>query len=451
MRNTKVYVGVLLLCFAGSFMCSCSGGNMESETYVESQTETHSAKEDEIEAFSTETAEDQETTAETEKITIAEESESETEETETLETSKITKETETMEETTMWADEPISIKVNVTSGHCIGDHLTAADFTVEVTMGDGSVITNPDGWTASTLQLNTDQTQITVTYKGISETVTVKAAERPMETTVAADNSNTTASSAGTSQTIDGTTICMDALQYAGLEYVYGGESLTTGADCSGFTYAIYKQYGITLPRTAAQQATVGVEVSLEDALPGDLVVEVYEPGGMYTGHAGIYLGSGHTLSCMPGCGVVMGGITGYTFLRIFNNTADPDGVMLEWMKTGNVYWTEGMVIDGVPYVYTCTLFREYITVDLRDSNLKNGVYTCTAASDRKTVLKEFVDKLKVSLEQDNYKHTEFRNGEQIYWLSDGTEFTWQDVENGTITSAQLEQGYDCYQYEKFW
>ena len=62
------------------------------------------------------------------------------------------------------------------------------------------------------------------------------------------------------------------ALQFVGNPYVWGGTSLTNGADCSGFVQSIYKQFGISLPRVAADQANAGTRISVEEALPGDLI-----------------------------------------------------------------------------------------------------------------------------------------------------------------------------------
>ena len=76
---------------------------------------------------------------------------------------------------------------------------------------------------------------------------------------------------------INGMDIVKEAVQYIGLEYVYGGNSLTKGTDCSGFTSLIYKKYGISLPRTAAEQSKVGKKVTLAEAKPGDLYAVKYE------------------------------------------------------------------------------------------------------------------------------------------------------------------------------
>ena len=75
------------------------------------------------------------------------------------------------------------------------------------------------------------------------------------------------------------------ALQFVGNPYVYGGTSLTNGADCSGFTLAVYSNFGVSLPHSAAAQNKKGTNVgSVANAVPGDLIY--------YSGHVGIYIGN---------------------------------------------------------------------------------------------------------------------------------------------------------------
>lgn len=83
------------------------------------------------------------------------------------------------------------------------------------------------------------------------------------------------------------------AKQYVGNPYVWGGTSLTNGADCSGFTMSIYKKYGVSLPHHAASQAQLGTKVSLNEAQPGDLVF--YAKNGRIN-HVAIYIGSGQVI-----------------------------------------------------------------------------------------------------------------------------------------------------------
>ncbi len=80
------------------------------------------------------------------------------------------------------------------------------------------------------------------------------------------------------------------ACQFVGNPYVWGGTSLTNGADCSGFVLAIYAKYGISLPHSSAAQAGYGTRISASDAQPGDLF---FYGSGSSISHVAIYIGNG--------------------------------------------------------------------------------------------------------------------------------------------------------------
>ena len=80
------------------------------------------------------------------------------------------------------------------------------------------------------------------------------------------------------------------ASQFVGNPYVWGGTSLTNGADCSGFVQQIYKAYGYDLPRVAEDQSQYGTKIPVEDAQPGDLIF--YAKNG-YVYHVVMYAGDG--------------------------------------------------------------------------------------------------------------------------------------------------------------
>ena len=83
-----------------------------------------------------------------------------------------------------------------------------------------------------------------------------------------------------------GAAVANYACQFVGNPYVWGGTSLTNGADCSGFVMSVYKNFGVSLPHSSAADRSVGSSVGgLENAQPGDIVC--------YSGHVGIYVGNG--------------------------------------------------------------------------------------------------------------------------------------------------------------
>lgn len=99
------------------------------------------------------------------------------------------------------------------------------------------------------------------------------------------------------------------ACQFIGNPYVWGGTSLTNGADCSGFVQSVFADFGVALPRTSSQQRSAGIPISYEEALPGDLIC--------YDGHVGIYIGNGQIVNAMsPSQGI---GISSVTYASILS------------------------------------------------------------------------------------------------------------------------------------
>lgn len=83
------------------------------------------------------------------------------------------------------------------------------------------------------------------------------------------------------------------AKQFLGNPYVYGGTSLTNGADCSGFTQSVYSHFGINTGRSSRDQAARGKVISVSDAKPGDLL---FYASGDYINHVAIYIGGGQVI-----------------------------------------------------------------------------------------------------------------------------------------------------------
>ena len=90
----------------------------------------------------------------------------------------------------------------------------------------------------------------------------------------------------GASGSAKGKEVASFACRFIGNPYVPGGTSLTNGADCSGFTQAVYREFGISIPRNSSAQRGCGTGVSYADAQPGDLIC--------YAGHVGMYIGNGY-------------------------------------------------------------------------------------------------------------------------------------------------------------
>lgn len=105
--------------------------------------------------------------------------------------------------------------------------------------------------------------------------------------------SSSSSSSSGSSSVSgggSGSAIANYAVKFVGNPYSYGGTSLTNGADCSGFTMAVFRRFGISLPHGSGSQAGCGRKVSLSEAKPGDLVF--YASGGRIH-HVALYIGGG--------------------------------------------------------------------------------------------------------------------------------------------------------------
>ncbi len=126
--------------------------------------------------------------------------------------------------------------------------------------------------------------------KKAAEVAAVKAAEEAKRAASSGSSSGGGGSknyaSAGSFSGSKGQQIASYACQFVGNPYVPGGTSLTDGADCSGFVWRVYKDFGYSVPRTSGSFRSAGTGVSYSDAQPGDIMC--------YAGHVGIYIGNGY-------------------------------------------------------------------------------------------------------------------------------------------------------------
>lgn len=106
---------------------------------------------------------------------------------------------------------------------------------------------------------------------------------------------SSTASTSSSSSATSGSrqAIVSYALQFVGNPYVWGGTSLTNGADCSGFTQSVFGDNGISISRTSRAQGSGGREVSLDSIQPGDLL---FYSNGSSINHVAIYIGNGQVV-----------------------------------------------------------------------------------------------------------------------------------------------------------
>lgn len=102
---------------------------------------------------------------------------------------------------------------------------------------------------------------------------------------IASDYASGGGKNPGASTGVSGSSVVSYAMQFVGNPYVWGGNSLTNGVDCSGFVHEVYAHFGISTPRYSQAFKSVGQAVSFDNIQPGDVVV--------YPGHVAIYAGGG--------------------------------------------------------------------------------------------------------------------------------------------------------------
>ena len=164
---------------------------------------------------------------------------------------------------------------------------TSSEIVTNATMNTEVVVQSEEGgW--SKVTVNGKDGYIATNLLSATRQTTSRSSTTRRSTT-STQTQDTTASTTTSSSSGTGAAVVAKAKSYIGYKYVYGGSSPSTGFDCSGFTSYIYKQFGVSLNRTAAGQYSNGTAVSRSNLQPGDLVM--FGKSGI--NHVGIYIGGG--------------------------------------------------------------------------------------------------------------------------------------------------------------
>ncbi len=147
------------------------------------------------------------------------------------------------------------------------------------------------------------------------------------------------------------------ASQFVGNPYVWGGTSLTDGADCSGFVQQLYKAYGYDLPRVAADQSQYGTQIPVEDAEPGDLIF--YAENG-YVYHVAMYAGNGTTIEAAnENQGIIYGTVNTKDAVwatRIFDDTYCVAGAGIGEVNATEDMYGDSLGVFDITYYCSCEI-----------------------------------------------------------------------------------------------
>lgn len=179
---------------------------------------------------------------------------------------------------------------------------------------------------------------------------------------------------------VNGSDIVQYAEQFLGTQYVWGGNSLTSGVDCSGLVQQVYKHFGLSVPRTTYDQIGQGKAIAMKDLQPGDMVFFDTDKNISGPDHVGIYLGDGKFIEApRPGKGVQISDMKSGYYQDIFmggrrisgivgggpnNDQSDTSGVAarLSPDELASEYGFAYSFLNSIPEV--AKLFQEYVAND---------------------------------------------------------------------------------------
>lgn len=147
------------------------------------------------------------------------------------------------------------------------------------------------------------ETKIETKAETKAETIVeAKTETKPEVPGIKKETSSSKSTESSSVETASRTALIAYAQQFLGNPYVYGGTSLTKGADCSGFVMSVFSHFGISTGRSSRDQAARGKTIPVSEVKPGDLL---FYASGSYINHVGIYVGNGKIIhSSTPATGI---------------------------------------------------------------------------------------------------------------------------------------------------
>lgn len=181
-----------------------------------------------------------------------------------------------------------------------------------------NVLSQQDGWVE--IELDTTSAYVATEYVDVRYALNEAIEFTPMEESSGSSGGKGGSSSGTTSS--KRTQIANYATQFLGNPYVWGGTSLTNGADCSGFTMAVMSHFGVSLPHHSGSQASCGRAISSSEKRPGDLIFYTDSSGTI--NHVALYIGNGQVVHASnPSSGIKISNWNYRTPAKIVNVLGD--------------------------------------------------------------------------------------------------------------------------------